>query len=145
MAIQPLMYLIIISAPDAFSCHLEIITAIDSNRVNNYLLKPVYASLPVKPNVTGSLCHTLSQQQEGGVMYLENAFLRTENGESYVYVRGGDNRLEKRVVQTGDSSDGYSTQILSGLSETDYIAFPYGKSVREGAPTREGTREDLYG
>lgn len=83
--------------------------------------------------------------QEGGTMYLENAFLRTENGVSYVYVRNEEGLLEKRVVETGDSSDGYMTQILSGLSETDYIAFPYGKDIVEGAPTVEGAWEDLYG
>lgn len=80
-----------------------------------------------------------------GTMYLENAFLRTENGESYVYVRGADGLLEKRVVLAGDSSDGYMTEIIAGISETDYIAFPYGKEVVEGAPTVEGTWDDLYG
>lgn len=86
-----------------------------------------------------------AEPSEEGIMYLENAFLRRENGESFVYVRGEDGLLEKRVVQTGDSSGGYMTQILSGLSQTDYIAFPYGKEVVEGAPTAEGTFEDLYG
>ena len=86
-----------------------------------------------------------TQPQEEGVMYLENAFLREENGEHYVYVRNEDGLLEKRIVQVGDSSDGYMTRILSGLEQTDYIAFPYGKTVVEGAPTVEGTWEDLYG
>ena len=78
-------------------------------------------------------------------MYLENAFILRENGESFVFIRGEDGLLKKQKVQTGDSSGGYMTQILSGLSETDYIAFPYGKEVVEGAPTIEGTFEDLYG
>ena len=86
-----------------------------------------------------------SEAQQTGTMYLENAFIRTENGESYVYVRGEDGLLEKRVIRTGDSSDGYMTPVLSGLSQTDYIAFPYGKAVVEGAPVVEGTWEDLYG
>ena len=86
-----------------------------------------------------------SEPSEEGVMYLENAFIHRENGESFVYIRGEDGLLVKQKIQTGDSSGGYMTEILSGLSETDYIAFPYGKEVVEGAPTAEGTFEDLYG
>ena len=92
-----------------------------------------------------SMIYQSEPTQDGGTMYLENAFLREENGEHYVYVRGEDGLLEKRVVQVGDSSDGYMTIIESGLSEMDYIAFPYGKDVKEGAPAIEGTWEDLYG
>lgn len=86
-----------------------------------------------------------AEASEEGTMYLENAFLRSENGEYFVYVRNEEGLLEKRVVQIGDNSNGYNTVILSGLSETDYIAFPYGKEVAEGAPTAEGTYDDLYG
>ena len=86
-----------------------------------------------------------SEPSEEGIMYLENAFILRENGENFVFVQGESGLLEKRKIQTGDSSGGYMTQILSGISETDYIAFPYGKEVVEGAPTVEGTFEDLYG
>lgn len=77
-------------------------------------------------------------------IYLENPFLRTENGRSYVYVQGGDGTLEKRYVTTGRSLWGSYTEILSGLSETDLIAFPYGKNLSEGAPTVEGDISELY-
>lgn len=78
-------------------------------------------------------------------IYLENPFLRVENGQSYVYVQGEDGKLEKRIVTTGKSLWGSYTEILSGLSETDLIAFPYGKNVKEGARTVEGDMSDLYG
>ena len=39
---------------------------------------------------------------------------------------------------------GDSYEILDGLAGSDYIAFPYGKNVKEGAKTREGTVDDLY-
>ena len=77
-------------------------------------------------------------------VYLENPFLRKEGGESFVYVRGADDKLEKRVVQTGKSLWGSYTEILSGLTEEDLVAFPYGKHVFEGAPTAEGDRSNLY-
>ena len=77
-------------------------------------------------------------------IYLQNPFLRTENGQSFVYVRGAGGKLEKRIVTTGKSLWGNYTQILSGLSEEDLVAFPYGKNVKEGASTVEGDVADLY-
>ena len=85
-----------------------------------------------------------SGTSENGI-YLENPYLRTENGKSYVLVRGENGRLEQRFVTTGKSLWGSYTQVLSGLSEDDFIAFPYGKNVKPGAPTREGDLGDLYG
>lgn len=90
----------------------------------------------------------VSVQYSAGVsengIYLENPFLRTENGKSYVYVQGEGGFLEKRYVTTGKALWGSYTEILSGLSETDLIAFPYGKNVQEGARTVEGDMSNLY-
>jgi multidrug efflux pump subunit AcrA (membrane-fusion protein) len=77
-------------------------------------------------------------------VYLENPFLRTENGRSYVYVAGEDGRLEKRFVTTGKSLWGNYTQILEGLGEEDLLAFPYGKNVKPGAETVESDISVLY-
>ena len=81
---------------------------------------------------------------EHGV-YLQNPFLRTEQGNSYVYVLGADGTLEKRFVKTGKALWGSYTEILSGLSQEDMVAFPYGKNVKPGAPAAEGEMSDLYG
>ena len=80
---------------------------------------------------------TYMNQQEGGGtgLYLENPYLREENGRSYVWVRNGDGKLEKRFVRTGRSIWGSYTQILDGLTMDDYIAFPYGRGLRDGART----------
>jgi len=78
-------------------------------------------------------------------IYLENPFLRTEQGETYVYLRGADGKLEKRTVVTGKSLWGSYTEILSGLTAEDYIAFPYGKTVIAGADTVESDMSALYG
>ena len=80
----------------------------------------------------------------GEGFYLENMYILNENGKSYVYVRGDNNRLEKRQIKTGVIYYG-STQVLSGLDRnTDWIAFPYGKQVKDGAATREATTDELY-
>ena len=78
-------------------------------------------------------------------VYLENPFLRTEGGRSYVYVRGEDGTLEQRFVTTGKSLWGSYTEILEGLGEEDFIAFPYGKNVKPGAETVESDLSALYG
>jgi len=81
---------------------------------------------------------------EHGV-YLQNPFLRTEQGKSFVYVLGADGRLEQRFVKTGKALWGSYMEILSGLSEEDLVAFPYGKNVKAGAIAVEGDMSDLYG
>ena len=81
---------------------------------------------------------------ENGI-YLENPFLRTEKGRSYVYVRGENGLLEQRFVTTGKSLWGSYTEILEGLTPEDLIAFPYGKQVKSGAQTVESDLSALYG
>ena len=78
-------------------------------------------------------------------IYLENPFLRTEQGKTYVYVQGADGKLEKRFVTTGKALWGSYTEVLDGLSPEDFIAFPYGKTVKEGADTVESDLSELYG
>ena len=84
--------------------------------------------------------------QESGssaAMTITKAFVREEGNKKYVYKRGDDNKLTKQYIETGSLSDsGY--EVLSGLSESDWVAFPYGKNVREGARTREGSVSELY-
>ena len=78
-------------------------------------------------------------------IYLENPFIRTEQGRSYVYVRGADGLLEKRYVTTGKSLWGSYTEILEGITPEDFLAFPYGKGLEEGLPTVEADLSELYG
>ena len=80
---------------------------------------------------------------ESGI-YLQNPFLRTENGKSYVYLMGTDGKLEKRFVTTGKALWGSYTEILSGMTPEDLLAFPYGKNVKEGAVAVEGDMNNLY-
>ena len=84
-------------------------------------------------------------EQAAGTLYLQNAFLRTEGNRSFVFVRNSDGLLEKRYLECGVSTDGYMTPVHSGITEEDFVAFPYGREIVEGAPTYEGTDQDLYG
>ena len=76
-------------------------------------------------------------------IYLLKAFVLSENGKKYVYLRDENDRLKKQEVTVGKQSED-TIEIKDGLSSEDYIAFPYGKNVRVGAKTKEGTIDDLY-
>jgi hypothetical protein len=86
-----------------------------------------------------------SDANQSGKLVLSRAFVRSENGNSYVY-KEENGVLKKQYVTIGESVDyGYSVVIKSGITRDDYIAFPYGKTVVDGAKTQEGTVSDIYG
>lgn len=78
------------------------------------------------------------------VVYLQSAFVRTENGSSYILVQGANGRLEQRAVVTGKTVWG-NVEIRSGLNRDDQVAFPYGKNVKPGVKTVPGDYTTLYG
>jgi len=88
---------------------------------------------------------TYQSAGSGDRWYLDNMFIRTENGKSYVFVQDENGRLAQRFITTGGSLWGSYTEICSGLTQEDYIAFPYGKDVVDGAKTKQATIEELYG
>jgi len=89
-----------------------------------------------------SITYSTSGAESG--IYLENPFIRQEQGKYYVYAAGADGKLEKRYVTVGKSLWGSYREILSGLSEEDLLAFPYGKDVKEGAAVVESDLSALY-
>ena len=95
--------------------------------------------LEVNTYVELSLNNTTAQISSdgsmGGGLSLDEYYVRTDgNGRSYCYVRGKDGLLEKRYLEVGSNTWGVIT-IKSGLTQGDYIAFPYGDGVEEGAQT----------
>lgn len=92
---------------------------------------------------------TLSVQEgveaDGG-LYLDKAYLREDEGGSYVMKVSRENRLEKAYVSTGKTIySGSYVEIRSGLEVEDYIAFPYGTDVKDGVrAVIQGTEEVPY-
>ena len=74
-----------------------------------------------------------------GLVHVEVAALKAGNVDVFHAVA-----IQKRQVVTGKSLWGSYMEILSGVSEEDLIAFPYGKSVIEGADTVESDLSALY-
>lgn len=87
---------------------------------------------------------TMQSGSTQSVMYLYNMFIRNENGRAYVYKRGEDGKLVKTYIQTGAILWGQYTAVYGDLTEEDWVAFPYGKEVKEGAETVETTADEYY-
>lgn len=66
-------------------------------------------------------------------IYLSKMYVRSDDGGSYVMMADENNRLKKQYVRTGKTIWGSSIEIRSGVTREDRVAFPYGKTVREGA------------
>ena len=75
-------------------------------------------------------------EQETGGISISSAFIDyDENGNSFVWAENR-NKLEKRPVTVGEYNMMTDTfEILEGLTEDDYIAFPDWELCHEGAPT----------
>ena len=88
-----------------------------------------------------------SGEEETSALSISSAFIcYDEDGTAYVWAeRNG--KLEKRGVVTGEYNFMLDTiEILQGITEEDYIAFPDGELCVEGAPTtREEPEADAEG
>ena len=78
-----------------------------------------------------------TNQNEGGGMYIDKAYVREEDGRAYCMIADENGRLKKQYVVTGKTVYGSAIEIKSGLVDEDLIAFPYGKDVVEGAKVTE--------
>lgn len=73
----------------------------------------------------------------GNSIYLSKMYVRSDDGGSYVMLADENNRLKKQYVRTGKTVWGSTVEIKSGVTQADRIAFPYGKTVREGAKVND--------
>ena len=77
-------------------------------------------------------------------IYLPTPFVIYENSKNYVYVMDNNGRLEKREVPVGRIFYGSMVELQGGISEDDYIAFPYGKNVKQGSKAEPSDLSTLY-
>ncbi len=91
---------------------------------------------------------TMTPSRSGGEannsIYLQKAYIREEDGKSYVLVADENNRLKKQYVETGKTIYGEAIEIKSGLNMEDRIAFPYGKTAKEGVKVKEDASPGMY-
>ena len=85
-----------------------------------------------------------ANQSDAGGLFIEQAYVREENGKSYCMIADENNRLKKQYVVTGRTAYGTAIEIKSGLSEDDRIAFPYGKNAVEGVAVTDAADMMYY-
>lgn len=84
-----------------------------------------------------------SQSQNTDGIVLSKAFVRTEDGVSYVY-KDNNGVLKKQIVKVKENvNGGMYVLISSGISADDKIAFPYSKSIQEGMKTKAVNSDSL--
>ena len=84
-----------------------------------------------------------AQQDEDSGMFIPKVYVREKDGRYYVMKADENGRLKKQYVKTGRIIYGSEIEIKGGLSESDKICFPYGKSIKEGIKTQD-TDEVLW-
>lgn len=89
----------------------------------------------LKPGYSLDLEITVSEMSDL-LMISTSSISRDENDESFVYRINNENKLEKTVITTGDSSDVY-IEVLSGLSEGDRIVSSIFDGIEEGMTLEE--------
>ncbi len=78
-------------------------------------------------------------------IWLPSYFIMSSDGTSDVWARGNNDKIEKRAVTLGDYDETTDTyQILEGLSEGDYIAFPEERITNGLATTEEYIMPEPY-
>ena len=80
---------------------------------------------------------TMSNTQESDGIYLDKAYVREEDGRKYVLKADENDLLVKQYIQTGKTIWGQAVEVLSGLTMEDRVAFPYGKTAKEGVKVTE--------
>ena len=107
----------------------------DSNPNSSFYEYTAYIENPQNLKKGDSLELTIDTSSEGSDsgLYIDKSYVRTENGQSYIY-KDDNGKLKKQSVKTGKSLWGSYVEIKSGLTNDDYIAFPYG--VRDGEKTK---------
>ncbi|MCR5795029.1 MAG: efflux RND transporter periplasmic adaptor subunit [Solobacterium sp.] len=77
------------------------------------------------------------QSDRSGIWLNQEYIFYDEEGNPFIWAADSRGRIEKREVVLGESDDEtYTTEIVSGISTSDRIAWPE-ESIREGMPVTE--------
>lgn len=71
-------------------------------------------------------------------IWLSKAYVKQE-GNKYYVLKDVHGKLKKQYVTVGKIVWGDTMEIKDGLSDTDYIAFPYSKNAKEGVKTQKSS------
>lgn len=119
----------------------------NSDEMGNSSRYPFYVELDSSDGMLLGQHLYLSVEQEeapqlAGVLLSGTFVAYDDEGNSFVWAESTQGKLEKRMVVTGEydyMND--MVEILDGLTEEDFIAFPDEEVCKEGAPTTRTQRE----
>lgn len=83
------------------------------------------------------------EDEEDEPIYLYKAFVVSEGNNKYVYKEDKEGKLKKQKL-TVDGQERETYIVTGGITEDDYIAFPFGDNIKEGANTVRGEMDQLY-
>lgn len=113
--------------------------------VSYYTYTATIPDKTVKVSDEDWLTISLSNSTQSKGIVLDKAFVRSDNGVSYVY-KDDNGVLKKQVLSVGGNvNGGYSVLVTGGITRDDKIAFPYGDTIKEGAKTKEVSSSEIYG
>lgn len=78
-----------------------------------------------------------TDEDESDIISLDKMYIRNDKDGYYVMAANPQGRLERRGIKVGRIYWGSTIEVKDGLTQDDKIAFPYGRDVVEGAPTKE--------
>lgn len=77
----------------------------------------------------------VDSESDDNKLWLDEFYICDAETAPYVWCMGKDNLLEKRSVELGEfSEENFGYEIVSGLTQEDYVAFPE-EHLTEGMPT----------
>ncbi len=94
---------------------------------------------PVDITITPS-----TDEEESSGLFIPNYFIRKDATGNYVMRKSSAGVLEKVNVKVGRSLYGSMTEIKSGISIKDFLAFPYGNGAVEGIKCEETDSMDGF-
>lgn len=83
-------------------------------------------------------------EENTNALYISKAYIRQEDGKSYVFLADENDRLFKKFVETGKIVQGDMIEVKNGITQEDRIAFPYGKYVKEGTRVKNQDENIMF-
>ena len=130
----------------AVSTYPETVENISNAGNENVSYYPFTVSVSSKENLKiGDEVEINLNEKADEIKYILKSFVLTENDRHYVFMENVDGVLVKREIGTGATLYGEYIEVISGIDESDWLAFPYGKGVEAGAAAKHSTQQELFG
>ncbi len=120
----------------------------DNNAGNsNVSYYPFTVSVSSRENLKiGDKVEIYLRENSDQIHYILKSFVMSDDtGKSFVMAENKKGELEQRFVNTGSTLYGEYIEVISGLDDDDWLAFPYEKNAKAGAKTKHSTQQELFG